>query len=314
MSYSLRGKRVYVAGHKGMIGGALVRRLAEEDCALLTADRGALDLRDQQAVRQWLAANRPEAVFVAAATVGGIFANASRPADFLYDNLMIAANVMEAALRQGVEKLLFLGSSCIYPRDADQPIVEEALLTGPLEPTNEAYAIAKIAGVKLAQACRLQHQADFISAMPTNAYGPGDTYDPDLSHVLPALLRKAHRVKTGASDGLELWGSGTPRREFIHADDVADACVFLMQHYSDAEPVNVGSGEDLAIDDLARLICRIVGIDPPIRHDLSKPDGAPQKLMSSAKLRKLGWRPRIGLEDGIRALYRDLLASGRDFT
>lgn len=308
---SLHGKRVYVAGHAGLIGGALVRRLGVEGCDILTADRSMLDLRTQAAVRDWLGRSRPDAIFIAAATVGGILANESRPADFLVDNLLIATNLIEAAHANGVEKLLFLGSSCIYPRLAPQPIGEEALLTGPLEPTNEAYAIAKIAGVKLCQAFRRQHGADFIAAMPTNAYGPGDNYDPATSHVLPALLRKAHAVKTGAAPDLEVWGSGLARREFLHADDIADACVFLMTHYSGEAPVNVGCGEDLSIAELAALVCRVVGIEPRIRYDGSKPDGAPQKLMSNAKLRDLGWSPRIGLEAGLRAVYRELVESGR---
>ncbi|HYI41903.1 MAG TPA: GDP-L-fucose synthase [Allosphingosinicella sp.] len=311
--YSLGGKRVYVAGHRGMIGSAVVRRLASENCEILTADRSDLDLRDQRAVRDWMAANRPQAVFMAAAKVGGILANDSFPADFLYDNLSLEMNLIEAAHSTNVEKLLFLGSSCIYPRLAPQPIPEEALLTGPLEPTNEAYAIAKIAGIKLAQAYRRQHGRDFISAMLTNSYGPGDNFDPETSHVLPALLRKALREKSAKTGRFEIWGTGEPRREFLHADDCADACIFLVKNYSDSEPINVGSGSDIGIADLARLICGIVGIGPEIVHDLSKPDGAPQKLMDSGRIRALGWRPRIRLEEGIRNLYADLTAPGGAF-
>ncbi|WP_343517869.1 GDP-L-fucose synthase [Sphingomonas sp.] len=310
-SYSLAGKRVAVAGHRGMVGGALLRRLAREQCEILPLGRAQADLRDQAAVERWFAAERPQAVFLAAAKVGGILANDSYPADFIYDNLMIAGNVIHAAHGHGVEKLLFLGSSCIYPKFADQPIREDALLTGPLEPTNEWYAIAKIAGIKLCQAYRKQHGDDFISAMPTNLYGPGDNYDPDSSHVLPALLRKAHRMKTGAAATLPMWGTGEPRREFLHADDCADACVFLMQHYSGAEHVNVGTGEDMPIVDLARLVCQVVGVEPRIEHDLTKPDGTPRKLMDGSKLRELGWAPSIPLERGLRETYAELLASGR---
>ena len=306
----LAGKRVYVAGHRGMVGSAIVRRLGEEDCTILTASRAEADLRDPAAVGAWFTANRPDIVFLAAAKVGGILANDTYPADFLYDNLMIAANVIRAAHVQRVDKLLFLGSSCIYPKEAAQPIREEALLTGPLEPTNEWYAVAKIAGIKLCQAYRRQHGDDFISAMPTNLYGPGDNYDPNGSHVLPALLRKAHLIKMGASRSFPLWGTGEPRREFLHADDCADACVFLMKNYSDDAHVNVGSGEDIRIVDLARLVCAVVGVDPRFEHDLSKPDGTMRKLMDGSRLRQLGWRPAIGLEDGIRRTYADLLASG----
>jgi len=301
--YDLAGKRVFVAGHRGMVGGAIVRRLATEDCELLTADRAALDLKDQAAVRAWFARNKPEAVFLAAAHVGGILANDSFPADFLYDNLMIEANLIEAAHREGVEKLLFLGSSCIYPKFAPQPIPEDALLTGPLEPTNEWYAIAKIAGIKLCQAYRRQHGADFISAMPTNLYGPGDNFDLDSSHVIPALIRKAHEAKVNGK-AMIVWGSGTPKREFLHVDDCADACVFLLKRYSDEEHVNVGSGSDISIAELARLICDVVGYRGSITHDRTKPDGTPRKLMDTSKLEMLGWVPTIGLEEGVASVYR----------
>ena len=301
--YDLAGKRAYVAGHRGMVGSAIARRLASERCEIVTAPRAALDLRDQAAVRAWMHERRPQVVFLAAARVGGILANDSLPADFLYDNLMIEANIIEAAYREGVEKLLFLGSSCIYPRLAPQPIAEDALLTGPLEPTNEYYAVAKIAGIKLCQAYRRQHGSDFISAMPTNLYGPGDNFDLQSSHVMPALIRKAHEAKQRGDDHITLWGTGSPRREFLHVDDCADACVFLMKNYSDAQHVNVGSGSDLTILELARLICRIVGFDGELRLDSGKPDGTPRKLMSADRLRAMGWSPRIGLEEGIGATY-----------
>jgi GDP-L-fucose synthase len=308
----LSGKRVYVAGHRGMVGSAIVRRLAGEGCTILTAARADLDLRDGARVSEWMAAERPELVFLAAAKVGGILANATAPADFLHDNLLIAANVMHAAHQCGVEKLLFLGSSCIYPKFAAQPIAETALLTGPLEPTNEAYAIAKIAGIKLAQSYRQQYGDDYICAMPTNLYGPGDNYDPDTSHVMPALLRKAHALKTGKADTFPLWGTGTPRREFLHVDDCADACVFLMEHYSGAEHVNIGTGEDLSILELALLICEIAGVAPRIETDESKPDGTPRKLLDVTKMRALGWTAAIPLREGISRTYSELLDQSPD--
>lgn len=305
-AFSLAGKRVYVAGHGGMVGKALVRRLAREDCEILTADR-SVDLREQDAVRQWFAANRPDAVVLAAAKVGGIMANAERPAEFLYDNLAIATTVIEAARETGVEKLLFLGSSCIYPKHADQPISEDALLTGALEPTNEAYAIAKIAGLKLAAAYRAQYGCDFISAMPTNLYGPGDNYDPDGSHVIPGLIRRFHEAKLAGADRVAIWGSGTPRREFLHVDDLADACVFLLERYSDDGHINVGFGKDIAILELATLIARVVGFEGDIDCDGSKPDGTPRKLLDCSTLTALGWSPSIGLEDGLRDAYAAFL-------
>lgn len=309
--YSLANKRVWVAGHRGMVGGALVRRLAGEGCEVVTAGRDIVDLKDQAAVRSWMADVRPQAIFLAAAKVGGILANDTYPADFLYDNLMIEANIIEAAFREDVEKLCFLGSSCIYPKFAPQPITEDSLLTGPLEPTNEWYAIAKIAGIKLSQAYRRQHGRDFISAMPTNLYGPGDNFDLNSSHVMPALIRKAHEAKLAGAQSIEIWGTGTPRREFLHVDDCADACVFLMQNYSDAEHVNVGSGEDVTILELTRLVCDVVGFEGEITHDLSRPDGTPRKLMSGDKIRSLGWAPRIGLREGIEDAYRAFLAHDR---
>jgi GDP-L-fucose synthase len=302
--FELTGKRIFVAGHRGMVGSAIVRRLGPEQCEVITATRQELDLMDQAKVREWFGRNRPDAVFLAAAKVGGILANDSFPADFLYDNLIIEANVIEAAHSTDVGKLLFLGSSCIYPKFADQPIVEEALLTGSLEPTNEWYAIAKIAGIKLAQAYRKQHGRDFISAMPTNLYGPGDNFDLQSSHVLPALIRKAHEARINGDDSLTIWGTGSPRREFLHVDDCADACVFLMKNYSGFDHVNVGSGQDIAIQDLARMVCNAVGYVGAISNDLSRPDGTPRKLMSGEKLRALGWQPSIDLAEGIEATYR----------
>ncbi|WP_421357757.1 GDP-L-fucose synthase [Agrobacterium rosae] len=302
--YDLKGKRVWVAGHRGMVGSAIVRRLQQEGCDILTVGRDEVDLRNQAQVSAWMANNRPQAVFLAAAKVGGILANDTRPAEFLYENLMIEANIIESSYRAEVEKLLFLGSSCIYPKFADQPITEDALLTGALEPTNEWYAIAKIAGIKLTQAYRKQYGCDFISAMPTNLYGPGDNFDLTSSHVLPALMRKAHEAKTRGDKDMTIWGTGTPRREFLHADDCADALVFLMKNYSDESHVNVGSGEDISILDLTKLICEIVGFEGEIKHDLSKPDGTPRKLMSAEKLRAMGWEPEIGLAEGVKATYR----------
>jgi len=303
MTFNLAGKRVFVAGHRGMVGSAIARRLAREDCAILTAGREQLDLKDQAAVRSWFGRERPDAVFLAAAKVGGILANDSLPADFLYDNLMIEANVIEAAHRADVAKLLFLGSSCIYPKFAEQPIREEALLTGPLEPTNEWYAVAKIAGIKLCQAYRRQHGRDFIAAMPTNLYGPGDNFDLQSSHVLPALIRKAHEAKERGAEAIGIWGSGSPRREFLHVDDLADACVFLMKHYSDDEHVNVGSGSDISILELVELVNRVVGFTGGITRDTSKPDGTPRKLMDSGRIAAMGWTPSIGLEEGIADAY-----------
>lgn len=310
VNYDLAEKRIYVAGHGGMVGSAIVRRLEGEGCTALTASRAELDLLDQAAVRQWFDVQRPDAVVLAAAKVGGILANDTYPADFLYENMMIEANVIEAAYRWDVEKLLFLGSSCIYPKFAAQPITEDALLTGPLEPTNEWYAIAKIAGIKLCQAYRRQHGRDFISAMPTNLYGPGDNFDLAGSHVLPALIRKAHEAKLADAESIEIWGTGTPRREFLHVDDLADACVFLLKTYSGEEHVNVGSGDDIAILDLTRLVCEVVGFHGEIRHDLSKADGTPRKLMSNSRLAAMGWSPRIALREGIEAVYREFLAGG----
>lgn len=305
--YSLAGKRVFVAGHKGMVGSAIVRRLAAEDCEILTLERGDVDLRDQAGVRRWMEDRRPQAVFMAAAKVGGILANDRYPADFLLDNLLIETAVTAAAHASNVEKMLFLGSSCIYPKLATQPIPESALLTGPLEPTNEWYAIAKIAGIKLAQAFRRQYGCDYISAMPTNLYGPGDNFDLTSSHVMPALIRKVHDARQQQGE-VVVWGTGTPRREFLYVDDCADACVHLMQQYSGDEHVNVGSGEDITILELTQTVMRVLGYDGPIRHDYDKPDGTPRKLMDGSKLAALGWHPQVSLEQGIARSYEAFLA------
>lgn len=286
-----------------MVGSAVVRRLATENCEVITAGREALDLKRQTDVETFLNDTKPDIIILAAAKVGGILANDTFPADFLYDNLIIETNVIEAAYRTGVEKLLFLGSSCIYPKLAPQPIPENALLTGPLETTNEWYAIAKIAGIKLAQAYRKQHGCDFISAMPTNLYGPGDNFDLNSSHVLPALIRKAHEAKLAQAKEIVMWGSGSPRREFLHADDCADALIYLLKNYSDKEHVNVGSGTDISILELTQLVCDIVGFKGMIHKDTSKPDGTPRKLMCAEKIKSLGWSPRIMLEEGIRSTY-----------
>lgn len=304
MTFDLIGKRVWVAGHRGMVGAATVRRLAREGCAVVTAGRDRVDLRRQAEVDAFLRDTRPDAIIIAAATVGGILANNTRPVDFLYDNLMISANIIAAAHENEVQKLLFLGSSCIYPKFAPQPIAESSLLTGALEPTNEWYAIAKIAGLKLTQAYRRQYGRDYISALPANLYGPGDTFDLVSSHVLPAIMRKAHEAKISGASSITIWGTGTPRREFLHADDCADGLVFVLKNYSAEEHINIGYGDDISILELTRLVCEIVGFSGEIVHDLSKPDGTPTKLMSTDKLRALGWSPSIGLKDGVRDTYR----------
>ncbi|MFG6284362.1 GDP-L-fucose synthase [Sphingomonas sp. S6] len=301
--YALKGKKVWVAGHRGMVGSAIVRRLESEDCEILTVDRTVVDLRNQVAVGDWMKANRPDAVFLAAAKVGGIVANDSYPADFLLDNLLIETAIIAGAHRADVEKLLFLGSSCIYPKYAAQPIVEEALLTGSLEPTNEWYAIAKIAGIKLTQAFRRQYGADFISAMPTNLYGPGDNFDLSSSHVMPALIRKVDQAKAEKGD-VVVWGTGTVMREFLYVDDCADACVHLMKMYSDAGHVNIGSGQDISITDLTKLVMSVLDYDATIIYDTSKPDGTPRKLMDSSKLASFGWEPSVSLRDGIALSYQ----------
>jgi GDP-L-fucose synthase len=300
-----RDARVYVAGHRGLVGSAIVRRLQRAGfTGLLTAPREQLDLRDQAAVDAWFRAERPEYVFLVAGTVGGILANSTRPAEFIYDNLMIHATVVHAAYQCGVKKLLYLGSSCIYPRECAQPIREEHLLTGRLEPTNEPYAVAKIAGIKLCEAYRRQYGCNFISAMPTNLYGPGDNFDLDSSHVLPALLRKFHDARAAGREEVAIWGTGSPRREFLHVDDLADACLFLLERY-DAEPhVNVGTGEDLSIRELAEMVRAIVHPQARIVFDAGKPDGMPRKLLDVGRLHALGWRHRIPLRQGIEETYR----------
>ena len=309
MPFPIAGKRIFVAGHRGMVGSALVRRLQREDCELLLAPRSELDLLDQAATAAWMRREKPDAVVIAAATVGGILANNSYPVDFLYNNLLIAANCIGAAHAADVNRLLFLGSSCIYPKFAEQPIKEESLLTGLLEPTNEWYAVAKIAGIKLCQAHRLQYGRDYIAAMPTNLYGPGDNFDLQSSHVMPALIRKVHAAKVAGDSAITIWGTGSPRREFLHADDCADACVHLLGTYSDITHINVGSGEDLTIFELAELVCDVVGFSGAIERDLSKPDGTPRKLMSADKLRGMGWSPTINLRDGIAETYKWYIAN-----
>jgi GDP-L-fucose synthase len=301
--YPLSGKRIWVAGHKGMVGSAVARRLACEDCEVMTVARGDVDLTRQAQVEAWLGQARPDAIVMAAGKVGGIMANDTYPAEFIYRNLMIEANVTEAAHRAGINRMLFLGSSCIYPKLAPQPIIEDALLSGPLEPTNECYAIAKIAGIKLCQAYRKQYGRDYISAMPANLYGPGDNFDLHDSHVLPALIRKAHEAKEKGLSELVTWGSGTPRREFLHVDDCADALVHLLQVYSGMDHINVGSGDDISIRELAETIARIVGVRGSVVADRSKPDGTPRKLMSTARLSSLGWKPSKDLSTGIRETY-----------
>ncbi|WP_315899603.1 GDP-L-fucose synthase [Qipengyuania gaetbuli] len=302
LSYPLEGKRVYVSGHLGMVGSAIVRRLESENCEVVVADR-SVDLREQAQVRDFFYESRPEVVIVAAGKVGGILANSAYPAQFLYDNLIIAANTVQSAREAATEKLLYLGSSCIYPREAKLPISEESLLSGPLEPTNQWYALAKIAGVKLCQAYRREYGCDFISAMPTNLYGPGDNYDPQTSHVLPALIGKAHKAKTSEADFLEVLGSGKPKREFLHVYDLADACVYLLRHYSGEQPVNIGSGHELSVAELANLVCTIVGFRGQLRFNPTMPDGTPRKRLDTSRLDELGWTASIPLDRGIADTY-----------
>lgn len=303
VTYDLRGKKVYVAGHRGMVGSAIVRRLSRESCEIVTASRERADLRRQIEAEELLDAERPHAVFIAAARVGGIHANETYPADFLYDNLAIETNLIEGARRIGVEKLLYLGSSCIYPKLAPQPMAEEALLTGPLEPTNQWYAIAKIAGLKLCAAYRRQHGCDFISAMPSNIYGPNDNFSLLGGHVAPAIIAKAHAARVARAAALEVWGSGRPLREFLYVDDLADACIFLMKAYSDEGHVNVGTGTEVTIRELAELICRIVGLQADLVFNSSRPDGTPRKLLDTSKIHELGWRATTSLEQGLRVTY-----------
>jgi GDP-L-fucose synthase len=309
--YDLTGKRVWVAGHRGMVGSAVARRLEAENCVILFAPRDTVDLEERSDVERFLAEHRPHAVVMAAAKVGGILANDRNPVEFLQRNLTMELNVIKSAHEAGVEKLLFLGSSCIYPKFAPQPIKENALLTGDLEPTNEWYAIAKIAGIKLCQAYMKQHGARFISAMPTNLYGPHDNFDLQTSHVVPALIRKAHEAKLAGLDHVTIWGSGTPRREFLFSEDCADALVFILKNYEDYEHINVGSGDDIPILDLMKLIAEVVGFDGRIETDPSKPDGTPRKLMSNEKLARLGWRPSTDLRAGLSRAYRWYLENVR---
>jgi GDP-L-fucose synthase len=310
--FELKGKSVYVAGHRGMVGSALVRRLQREDVRLVTVDRREVDLRDQAAVFGWFAQTRPQVIFLAAAKVGGIVANDTLRAEFIYDNIAIAANVIHAAHQNGAEKLMFLGSSCIYPKLAPQPLREDYVLSGPLEPTNEPYAIAKIAGIKMVEAYRSQYGCDFISVMPANLYGPGDNYHPELSHVVAALIRRFHEAKLSGATNVVVWGTGTPRREFLYVDDVADACVYLMKTYSGAELVNIGTGEDITIADFARVVAETVGYSGGISFDTSRPDGTPRKLLDVGRLARLGWSAKTTLEDGIRQAYQAFLSDCRD--
>ena len=303
MTYSLRGKKVWVAGHRGMAGSAIVRRLAAEECELLRVDRAEVDLRSQERVEKWMKERRPHAVFVAAATVGGILANDTRPAEFLYDNLAIEANIIHAARSAGVERLMFLSSSCAYPKMAPQPMREDVLLTGPLEPTNQCHAVAKIAGMKLCEAYRRQYGCDFFSVMPTNLYGPGDNYDPESSHVAAAMQVKVHRAKKTNARSIEIWGSGTPKREFLYVDDLGDALVFLMKNYAEPSHINVGTGEEISIRELAGLVGRVAGWQGDFQFDPTKPDGTPRKVMDVSRLQSLGWRAKTPLEAGFRKAY-----------
>ncbi|MBV9980383.1 MAG: GDP-L-fucose synthase [Bradyrhizobium sp.] len=307
----MKGKTVFVAGHRGMVGAALVRRLAQEGVELLTAAHGELDLRDQAAVFDWFARKRPQVVFLAAAKVGGIVANNTLRAEFIYDNIAIAANAIHAAHLNGAEKLMFLGSSCIYPKLAAQPLREDSMLTGPLEPTNEPYAIAKIAGIKMVEAYRSQYGSDFVSVMPTNLYGPGDNYHPEYSHVVAGLIRRFHEAKAAGLANVVVWGTGTPRREFLYVDDMADACVHLMKVYSDAELINIGTGEDITIAEFARVVAAVVGYAGAIGFDTSRPDGTPRKLLDVGRIDRLGWRAKTSLEDGIRLAYQAYLSETR---
>ena len=302
-NFSLKGKRVWVAGSTGMVGGAIQRRLKTEDCEILTSTRAELDLTRQGDVESWMAGRKPEVVVLAAAIVGGIVANDSNPVEFLTDNLQIQSNILATAHKIGVEKLLFLGSSCIYPRLAPQPLREESLLTGPLEPTNQWYAVAKIAGIKQCQAYRREYGRDFISCMPTNLYGPGDTFDLMSSHVLPALMIKAHKAKTSGDPVLPVWGSGNPRREFLYVEDAAEACIHLLKTYSDDSHINVGYGDDLTIRELAETVAEVVGFKGALTFDPTKPDGTPRKLMDVTRINALGWKATTGLKEGIAKTY-----------
>jgi GDP-L-fucose synthase len=306
--FDLRGKRVFVAGHAGMVGAAIVRRLERENCDIIYAARRDLDLRQSEAVERFMAQARPDAVVVAAGRVGGIRANSAFPADFLADNVAIALNTIRAAHQSKVKKLVYLGSSCIYPRLAPQPMAPEMLLSGPLEPTNQWYAVAKIAGIKMCEAYRLQYGADFVSVMPTNLYGPGDNYHPEDSHVPAALLRRFHEAKIAGAPSVTVWGTGAPRREFLAVDDFADACVFVMKCYSESQFINIGTGEDLTIAEFAKLVADVVGFRGKIEFDTSRPDGAPRKLLDVSRINALGWRAKTPLRDGLQLMYADFLA------
>ena len=304
MIFPLAGKRIWVAGHRGMVGAALVRRLERENCSVLTANREDLDLRNRSATHAWLSAHRPDAVFIAAALVGGIQANAARPAEFLYDNLAIASNIINGAAETGVAKLMFLGAACLYPRLAPQPMSEDSLLEGPPEPTNQWYTVAKIAGVKLCESYRQQYGKDFLSVVPANLYGPGDRFDAQSGHVIPGLMMRADAARHEGASELSIWGSGNALREFMHVDDCADALVFLMQRYSDARLINVGTGQEISIGALAREIANVVGFQGRVSFDAAKPDGMPRKLLNSARILKMGWRPTIDLNEGLRDTFR----------
>ncbi|MGH1398942.1 MAG: GDP-L-fucose synthase family protein [Alphaproteobacteria bacterium] len=299
--FSLKNKSIYIAGHRGMVGSALIRRLQGEGCTILT---NPLDLRRQSDVEQWFTTHKPDITILAAAKVGGILANRDAPADFFYDNLMIQNNVIHAAATHDVEKLLFLGSSCIYPKAAPQPITEDALLTGALEPTNQAYALAKIAGLKLCESYRTQKDCDFISAMPCNLYGPNDRFDPIQSHVIPALMMKIHEAKEQGTDSVQIWGSGSPLREFLHVDDLANGLIFLLKNYSAAQHINIGSGKEITIRTLAETLCDIIGFSGALNFDTSKPDGTPRKIMDNTKIQSAGWKPNINLRDGLTQTYQ----------
>jgi GDP-L-fucose synthase len=309
--FDLTGKRIYVAGHRGMVGAAIVRRLASYKCDVITASRAEADLERQEQTAAFLTAIKPEVVIVAAAKVGGIHANNAYPAEFIGKNLAIALNTINGSYKAGVKKLLFLGSSCIYPKFARQPMREEELLSGPLEPTNEWYAIAKIAGIKLCQAFRRQYGSDFISLMPTNLYGPGDNYHPENSHVLPALIQRIHQAKKDAAPTVTVWGTGTPRREFLFVDDLAEACVFVLERYTGESHLNVGSGDEVTIADIAKLVAEVIGYEGKLVFDVTRPDGTPRKLLDSSKLFKIGWRPRTSLREGIELTYSEFAAKNR---
>ena len=308
--FDLRGKRVYVAGHSGLAGSAIVRRLASEDCEVLTMDRRDLDLTQQDATEKWIKQTRPDAIFLAAARVGGIYANDVFPADFIADNLAIGLNVVRAAVETKVKKLMFLGSSCVFPRNAPQPMTEDLLLTGALEPTNEWYAVAKIAGLKLVEAYRRQFGVDFISVMPTNLYGPGDNYHPENSHVPAALIRRFHEAKVKGADEVVVWGTGKPKREFLAADDLGDACIFVMKHYTGDRFLNIGTGKEVSIGEFASLVAEVVGYRGKLVFDTNRPDGPPRKLLDSSKITALGWAAKTPLREGLQATYKDFLAQG----